>query len=69
MQLSFGDLEYNGKRKRTRREVFLSEMDQGASKELLALIKRHYPTSSLPGRQPRPPEAVLRIHFCSNGKH
>ncbi|EGD20589.1 hypothetical protein XGA_0725 [Xanthomonas hortorum ATCC 19865] len=32
MQLSFGDLEYNGKRKRTRREVFLSEMDQGGVK-------------------------------------
>ena len=24
----FGDAEYNGKRKRTRRQVFLSEMDQ-----------------------------------------
>ena len=28
MQLSFGDAEYNGKRKRTRCEVFLCEMDQ-----------------------------------------
>ncbi|OLH42327.1 hypothetical protein DXO122_19430, partial [Xanthomonas oryzae pv. oryzae] len=28
MQLTFGDAEYNGKRKRTRREVFLAEMDQ-----------------------------------------
>ncbi|MBO9944906.1 IS5/IS1182 family transposase, partial [Xanthomonas phaseoli pv. dieffenbachiae] len=27
MQLTFGDAEYNGKRKRTRREVFLAEMD------------------------------------------
>lgn len=27
-QLSFGDAEHAGKRKRTRREVFLAEMDQ-----------------------------------------
>ena len=28
MQLTFGDAEYNGKRKQTRRKVFLAEMDQ-----------------------------------------
>ncbi|MBO9965026.1 IS5/IS1182 family transposase, partial [Xanthomonas phaseoli pv. dieffenbachiae] len=39
MQLTFGDAEYNGKRKRTRREVFLAEMDQVEhSKDQLALI-------------------------------
>ncbi|OLI64700.1 transposase, partial [Xanthomonas oryzae pv. oryzae] len=45
MQLTFGDAEYNGKRKRkrkrkrTRREVFLAEMDQVVPwKGLLALI-------------------------------
>jgi hypothetical protein len=27
-QLTFGDAEYRGKRKRTRREVFLAEMEQ-----------------------------------------
>nr|WP_289242171.1 hypothetical protein [Xanthomonas phaseoli] len=27
MQLTFGDAEYDGKRKRTRREVFLAEME------------------------------------------
>jgi len=27
-QLSFSDAEYGGKRKRTRREVFLAEMDR-----------------------------------------
>ncbi|MBO9962838.1 IS5/IS1182 family transposase, partial [Xanthomonas phaseoli pv. dieffenbachiae] len=42
MQLTFGDAEYNGKRKRTRREVFLAEMDQVEPwKELLALIEPH----------------------------
>ncbi|KPL47880.1 transposase, partial [Xanthomonas axonopodis] len=46
MQLSFGDGEYNGKRKRTRREVFLAEMDQMVPwKALLALIEPHYPKS------------------------
>ncbi|MBO9870846.1 IS5/IS1182 family transposase, partial [Xanthomonas phaseoli pv. dieffenbachiae] len=45
MQLTFGDAEYNGKRKRkrTRREVFLAEMDQVVPwKDLLALIEPHY---------------------------
>ncbi|XUP36464.1 IS5 family transposase (plasmid) [Xanthomonas axonopodis pv. vasculorum] len=64
MQLSFGDGEYNGKRKRTRREVFLAEMDQMVPwKALLALIEPHYPKSGQPGRQPYPLETMLRIHF------
>uniref|UniRef100_UPI0019015A7D transposase n=1 Tax=Xanthomonas fragariae TaxID=48664 RepID=UPI0019015A7D len=64
MQLSFGDAEYNGKRKRTRREVFLSEMDQVVPwKDLLTLIAPHYPRSGQPGRQPYPLETMLRIHF------
>lgn len=50
MQLSFGDAEYNGKRKRTRREVFLAEMDQVVPwKDLLVLIEPHYPKSGQPG--------------------
>ena len=50
MQLSFGDAEYNGNRKRTRREVFLSEMDQVVPwKDLLTLIAPHYPRSGQPG--------------------
>lgn len=64
MQLTFGDAEYNGKRKRTRREVFLSEMDQVVPwKALLALIEPHCPTSDLPVRQPYRLETMLRIHF------
>ncbi|MBO9965078.1 IS5/IS1182 family transposase, partial [Xanthomonas phaseoli pv. dieffenbachiae] len=44
MQLTFGDAEYNGKRKRTRREVFLAEMDQvEPRKDLQALIDPHNP--------------------------
>lgn len=64
MQLSFGDAEYNGKRKQTRRELFLSEMDKVVPwKELLALIEPHYPKLGQPGRQPYPLETMLRIHF------
>ena len=55
MQLTFGDAEDIGQRKRTRREVFLSEMDQVVPwAALLALIEPHYPKLGLQGRQPYP---------------
>ena len=64
MQLSFGDAEGLGGRKRTRREVFLAEMDQVVPwKVLLALIEPHYPKPGRPGRQPYPLATMLRIHF------
>ncbi|CAD7714940.1 hypothetical protein LMG31884_13780 [Xanthomonas hydrangeae] len=64
MELYFGDAEYNDKRKRTRRDVFLSEMDQVVQwKDLLTLIRPHYPTSAQPERQPYRLEPMLRIHF------
>ena len=43
-QMSFGDAEYAGKRKQTRREVFLAEMERVVPwVELLSLIEPHYP--------------------------
>ena len=64
MQLSFGDAEDLGGRKRTRREVFLAEMDQVVPwKALLALIEPHYPKMGRPGRQPYALATMLRIHF------
>jgi hypothetical protein len=43
-QMTFGDAEYAGKRKKTRREVFLEEMDQVVPwKSLLDLIEPLYP--------------------------
>ncbi len=64
MQLSFGDGESTGKRKRTRREVFLAEMEQVVPwHALLALIAPHYPELGRPGRQPYPLATMLRIHF------
>ena len=64
MQLSFGDAEDLGQRKRTRREVFLAEMEQVVPwTSLLALIAPHYPKMGRPGRQPYALSTMLRIHF------
>lgn len=65
-QLSFGDAEYAGKRKRTRREVFLEEMDQVVPWKLLALIEPLYPIAGR-DRHPYPLETMLRVHLMQNG--
>ena len=62
-QLSFSDAEHAGKRKQTRREVFLSEMEQVVPwKALLAQIEPHYPKAGR-GRHPYALETMLRIHL------
>ncbi|AAW75887.1 putative transposase [Xanthomonas oryzae pv. oryzae KACC 10331] len=64
MQLTFGDAEGLGKRKQTRREIFLAEMERIVPwKRLLALIEPHYPVSGRPGRQPYALATMLRIHL------
>ncbi|WP_239666979.1 IS5 family transposase [Stenotrophomonas maltophilia] len=64
MQLTFGDAEQQGRRKRTRREVFLAELEQVVPwKVLPKLIEPHYPTTGRPGRQPYRLETMLRIHL------
>src|ERR1700755_312330 len=61
-QLSFSDAEYGGKRKRTRREVFLAEMHRAVPwSRLEALIAPHYPKAG-GGRRPYPLATMLRIH-------
>ncbi|OLG30178.1 transposase, partial [Xanthomonas oryzae] len=61
MQLTFGDAEGLGKRKQTRREIFLAEMERIVPwKRLLALIEPHYPVSGRPGRQPYAPARMWR---------
>ena len=61
-QLSFSDAEYGGKRKQTRREVFLAEMDRAVPwRPLEALIEPHYPKIG-GGRPPYALSAMLRIH-------
>lgn len=62
-QLSFSDAEYAGKRKRTRREVFLAEMEKVVPWDvLLALIEPLYPKAGK-GRHPYPIQTMLRTHF------
>ena len=65
-QLSFGDAEYARKRKRTRREEFLGEMDQVVPWSTLeSLIEPHYPKAGN-GRRPYPLATMLRIHLMQN---
>ncbi|MBP5060402.1 transposase, partial [Pseudomonas chlororaphis] len=65
-QMSFSDFEYAGKRKKTRRERFLAEMDQVVPwSGLLGLIEPFYPKAG-GGRKPYPLETMLRIHLLQN---
>jgi len=65
-QISFSDAEYAGKRKKTRREVFLEEMELVVPwKALVKLIEPHYPMAGR-GRRPYPLESILRVHLMQN---
>jgi IS5 family transposase len=65
-QMTFADAEYAGKRKQTRKEVFLIEMDQVVPWQgLLALIEPHYPKGE-GGRPAYPLVAMLRVHLLQN---
>ena len=65
-QMTFADAEYAGKRKQTRKELFLIEMDQVVPwKGLVALIDQHYPKGE-GGRPAYPLMAMLRIHLMQN---
>jgi IS5 family transposase len=56
--MRFSDFEYAGKRKQTRRERFLAEMEQVVPwSGLLALIEPHYPKAG-GGRKPYPLETI-----------
>jgi len=62
-QLSFATLDHQNKKKRTKREVFLDEMDDVVPwVRLTALIAPHYPKVGN-GRRPYPLETMLRIYF------
>ncbi len=65
-QMSFSDAEYAGKRKQTRREKFLAEMEQVVPwKALLAVIEPVYPKAGN-GRRPYALKTMLRIHLMQN---
>jgi IS5 family transposase len=61
--MSFASLAYENKKKKTRREKFLEEMNQVIPwKELMQVIQEYYPKAGN-GRQPMPLERMLRIYF------
>jgi hypothetical protein len=62
-QLSFATLDHRNKKKQTKRERFLSEMDAVVPwAALLGLIEPHYPRAGN-GRRPYPLAVMLRIYF------
>lgn len=63
-QTTFASLSFVSKKKPTRREQFLGEMEQVVPWVALeALIEPHYPKSGRRGRPPMPLTRMLRIHF------
>src|ERR1700704_1800879 len=62
-QRSFASAEYAMKKKRTRREKFLGEMDRIVPwARLIAVIEPLYPTSGRVGRQPIGVVKMLRMY-------
>jgi len=63
-QTSFASLVFDNKKKQTRRERFLAEMDKVVPWALLlAAIEPYYPRTGSVGRQPMPLASMLRIYF------
>ena len=63
-QISFASAEFAGKKRVTRREKFLGEMNQVVPfAELEALIEPHYPRSGRVGRPPLGIALMLRMYF------
>jgi IS5 family transposase len=66
-QQSFAAEEFEKFRKKTRKELFLEEMDQIIPwKELSKAIKPYYPKPKGAGRRPKGIERMLRIHFLQH---
>jgi len=63
-QISFSSAEYAGKKRQTRREKFLGEMERVVPwPRLIALIEPHYPRSGRVGRPPVGVSRMLRMYF------
>lgn len=64
-QRTFAQAEYSGKKRLTRRERFLTEIERVTPwAALLADIEPHYPKPSGPGRPPRGLEKMLRMYIA-----
>lgn len=63
-QTTFAGLAFQAKKRQTRRERFLAEMETVVPWiELLAVLTPHYPKTGRRGRPPMPLETMLRIYF------
>jgi len=63
-QATFASLAFAAKKKQTRRERFLAEMEQVVPwSALVALIAPHYPSAGRRGRPPMPLLMMLKLHF------
>ncbi|MET3654701.1 hypothetical protein ABIC75_004449 [Dyella japonica] len=63
-QRSFASLNFEAKKKPTRRKQFLGEMERVVPwATLLALIEPHYPSEGRRGRPPMAMSTMLRIHL------
>ncbi|MDA7344962.1 IS5 family transposase, partial [Escherichia coli] len=61
-QLTFADSEFSSKRRQTRKEIFLSRMEQILPwQNMVEVIEPFYPKAGN-GRRPYPLETMLRIH-------
>ena len=67
-QICFSDLDYLAKRKITKKERFLAEMERVVSfARLEAVIEPHYPKTGSKGGRPSKPQAVmLRVYMLQN---
>ena len=65
MQSSFSDLEYASKKKQTRRDRFLEQLDAVTPwGQLVGALQAHYPTSGQRGRPPMGLERMLRMYVA-----
>ena len=63
-QTTFAALAFDRKKKQTRRERFLLEMEEVVPwAAVVAVIEPHYPKAGRRGRPPMPLETMLRIYF------
>lgn len=66
-QMSFAQVEYAGKKKQTRRDKFLRQMEQVVPwQRLIAVVEPHYPKSGRRGRPPIALHKMLRMYFVQN---
>lgn len=68
-QVSFSEIEYAGKKKQTRKEIFLNAMEELIPwEEWLLFIEPYYPKAGN-GRPPRDMETMLRMYLVQNWFH